>query len=319
MSAPTNHWKLGAFVLASILLGLTAAALLTARSMRVETVSYTSYFDEAVTGLEIGSPIRFRGVAIGNVSAIDVAPDRRHVEITYSLGVAVLKRLGLAGAADGRETTISVPPGLRVQLASTGVTGTKFLQIDFFDTGGLPPPELPFPVPEHYIPAIPSTLKNLEDAVVRAVDQLPNLTRDLAGLVGRVNLILDDVSGRGLPAKAEATIDGTRRLVASLQVKIDQFPLAELSRDASATMQGVTVALTRLNGVLERLDGKDGVLASAQRATDSLGDLAGPRLRADLAATGRDVREAAVAVRQLAEALQRDPDMLLKGKAQVNR
>jgi ABC-type transporter Mla subunit MlaD len=319
MSAPTNHWKLGAFVLASIGLGLTAAALLTARSMRVETVSYTSYFDEAVTGLEIGSPIRFRGVALGNVSAIDVAPDRRHVEITYSLGVAVLKRLGLAGADDGKETTISVPPGLRVQLASTGVTGTKFLQIDFFDTGGLPAAELPFPVPEHYIPAIPSTLKNLEDAVVRAVDQLPNITRDMAGLVARINLILDDVAQRGLPGKAVATLEGTSRLVASIQAKVDQLPVAELSRDASATMKGVSAALVKLNGVLERLDGNDGLLASTQRASDAVGDLAGPRLRADLAATGRDVREAAVAVRQLAEALQRDPDMFIKGKAQVTR
>ena len=299
-------------MLASIVLGLTAAALLTARSMRVENVSYTSYFDEAVTGLEIGSPIRFRGVALGNVTAIDVAPDRRHVEITYSLGVQVLKRLGLTGAADGKETTISVPPGLRVQLASTGVTGTKFLQIDFFDTGGLPPPELPFPVPAHYIPAIPSTLKNLEDAVVRAVDQFPALVRDIGGVVGRVNLVLDEVGRRELPAKAAMALDDTHRLLASLQSKVDQFPAAQLSRDASATM-------VRIDQVLARLDGDDGLLASARRSSDSLGDLASPRLRADMTTMVRDLREAAVAVRQLVEALDRDPEMLLKGKAKVSR
>ena len=97
-----------------------------------------------------------------------------------------------------------------------------------------------------------------------------------------------------------------------LQSKLDQLPMAELSRDASATM-------ARLDQVLARLDGKDGLLASALRTSDSLGDLAGPRLQADLGAAVRDVREAAVALRQLAEALQRDPDMLLKGKAQVSR
>jgi paraquat-inducible protein B len=311
MSAPTNQWKLGAFVAGSVLIGLTAAALLTAQTMHVVSVSYTSYFDEAVTGLETGSPVRFRGVKIGNVSNIDVAPDRRHVEVTYSLGVKVLARLGLAGTSQGKETKFSVPPGLRVQLGSTGLTGTKFLLIDFFDTGGAPLPELPFPVPENYIPAIPSTMKNLEDAVVRAVDQLPEITRQLSGVIGRVNLILDDVNRRGLPAKAEATLDGTTHLLTSLQAKLDQVPVATLSRDASA-------ALAKLGSVLDRFDGENGLLASAQRTTDSLGDLAGSQLQANVVDTARDVREAAVAVRQLVEALQRDPDMLLKGKAKVS-
>jgi paraquat-inducible protein B len=319
MSAPTNHWKLGAFVIASILLGLTAAALLTAKSMQVETVSYTSYFDEAVTGLEIGSPIRFRGVAIGNVTAIDVAPDRRHVEITYSLGVGVLKRLGLAVTGHGKGVSLKVPPGLRVQLTSTGVTGTKFLQIDFFDTGDQPPPQLPFPVPDHYIPAMPSTLKNLEAAVVRAVDQLPDLVRDVGAVVGRVNLMLDEVGRHELPAKAALALDDTHRLAAGLQAKLDQLPVAQLSRDASATMVRTSALLGRIDRVLARLDGDDGLLASLQRTSDSLGDLASPRLQADMTTTARDLREAAVAVRQLAEAVGRDPELLLKGKAKVAR
>jgi paraquat-inducible protein B len=81
VSAPTNHWKLGAFVLGTILFGLTTVVILAARTLQIETVTYTSYFDEGVTGLEVGSPVSFRGVKIGNVSGIDVAPDRRHVEI----------------------------------------------------------------------------------------------------------------------------------------------------------------------------------------------------------------------------------------------
>lgn len=289
MSAPTNHWKLGAFVVLSILVGSAAAVILTAQTLQAVTVTYKSYFDEAVTGLEVGAPVRFRGVGVGNVSAVDVAPDRRHVEITYSLGVAVLKRLGLAGATHGKTTKIAVPPNLRVQIASTGLTGTKYLQIDFFDTGGAPPPVLPFPVPDNYIPATPSTMKNLEDAVVRAVDQLPDLVHRLGGVVAKMDVILDDVSRRGLPAKAAATLDGA----------------------------GQTLA--KMDRVLDRLDRDDGLLASVQQTSDSLGDLTGPRLAANLEETGRDLREAAVAVRQLVEALQRDPDMLIKGKTRVSR
>jgi paraquat-inducible protein B len=319
MSAPTNHWKLGAFVLGSVLLGLAAAVALAAQSFQVVTVRYTSYFDEAVTGLELGSPVSYRGVKIGNVSAIDVAPDRRHVEVTYLLGVSVLKHLGLSGSSLGKETKITLPPELRVQIASIGLTGTRFLQLDFFDTAGAPLPLLPFPVPENYIAAMPSTMKNLEDSVVRAVDQVPELTRQLAGIATRLNVILDDVNQRGLPGKSELALDRANRLFASLQEKLDQLHVAELSHEAAGALSNASAALRKLNGVLDRLDGNDGLFASVQRTSDSLGEVAGPRLARNLDETGRDLREAAAAVRQLIEALERDPDMFIKGKAKVAR
>ena len=106
-------------------------------------------------------------------------------------------------------------------------------------------------------------------------------------MVARVNVILDDVNRRGLPNKL------------------------------AATLKGASVALAKMERALDRLDGSEGLFASVQRTSDSLNDAAGPRLGANIDDTGRDLREAAVAVRQLVEALQRDPDMLIKGKTKV--
>jgi phospholipid/cholesterol/gamma-HCH transport system substrate-binding protein len=315
MSAPTNRWKLGAFVLGTVLLGLAAIIALTAQTLQVVSVDYTSYFDESVNGLEVGSPVSFRGVKIGNVSVIDVAPDRRHVEIKYQLGVVVLKRLGLSPKNLGKETKITVPPELRVQIASTGLTGTKFLQLDFFDNGGGAPPALPFPVPENYIPAAQSTMKNLEDSIVRAVDQIPEITQQLAGITTRIGAILDDVGQRGLPGKASVTLERANRLMASLQDTVDQLHTAQLSHDVSATMAGLNVTMRKLNTTLDTLNGSDGLFASVQRTSDSLGEVVSPRMARNLDETGRDLREAAAALRQLVEALERDPDMLIKGRA----
>ena len=285
--------------------------------MQIVTVSYTSYFDEAVTGLEVGSPVRFRGVKIGNVSAIDVAPDRRHVEVTYRSGVEVLKRLGLAGASEGKKTKISLPPDLRVQIASTGVTGTKYLQIDFFDTEGAPPPLLPFPVPENYIPAIPSTMKNLEDAVVRAVDQIPEITRG-RGLrrdrQGQPHPRRRGPAGPARQGRDDARRDPPPAGAPAGRARPGPGGRALARRDGG--VKGANAALARMDRVLERLDGNDGMLASVSGPPIRWATWTG-RGSGEPVETARDLREAAVAVRQLVEALQRDPDMLLKGKAKV--
>src|SRR4051812_48353324 len=171
MSAPTNHWKLGLFVVVGFALALGTVAWLGARSLRKEVSRYVSYFDESVQGLEVGSPIKFRGVTIGTVGKIDVAPDHRHVEVTSDLGVAELNRLGLnMGANDNSRKKLDMATDLRVQLASAGLTGVKFLQLDFFVVADNPPPVLTFPVPENYIPAAASTMKNIEDSLVRTMN-----------------------------------------------------------------------------------------------------------------------------------------------------
>src|ERR1700712_4475327 len=80
MAAPTNHWKLGLFVVIGFVLVLTTVAALGARSLRTEVGHYVSYFDESVQGLEIGSPLKFRGGALGTLGKIDIAPEHPHAE-----------------------------------------------------------------------------------------------------------------------------------------------------------------------------------------------------------------------------------------------
>ena len=70
MAAPQNHWKLGLFVVVGLALAVATVTLLGAFSTYREVGLYVSYFDESVQGLEVGSPIKFRGVTIGTVGRI---------------------------------------------------------------------------------------------------------------------------------------------------------------------------------------------------------------------------------------------------------
>jgi phospholipid/cholesterol/gamma-HCH transport system substrate-binding protein len=320
MAAPTNHWRLGLFVVTGVVMALTTIAVLGARSARTEVGHYVSYFDESVQGLEVGSPIKFRGVTIGTVGRIDIAPDHRHVEVTSDLGVADLARLRLnvgdgAARRDARKK-LAMATDLRVQLASAGLTGVKFLQLDFFDVADNPPPVLPFDVPENYIPAAASTMKNLEDSLMHMMSRLPEISDQMAQIAATVGRVLAEIEGKKLPDQIALLLENTNQLLGNAQHKIEQVDTAKLSKEAESTLRGLNETVGRMNVLLAHVDGEKGLLSSVVRASDAFGDTVrnadglGGQLEDALGA----VQEAAKSIHKLADAIEKEPDMLVKGR-----
>ncbi len=327
MSAPTNHWKLGLFVVVGVVLTLTTVAVLGARSLRKEVSRYVSYFDESVQGLEVGSPIKFRGVTIGTVGRIDVAVDHRHVEVTSDLGVAELNRLGLnmtTGATDNSRKKLDVATDLRVQLASAGLTGVKFLQLDFFAVADNPPPVLTFPVPENYIPAAASTMKNIEDSLVRTMNRLPEIADQMASILSKVDGVLGDISDKKIPEQMTSTLLNANQLIQGAQKKLGAVETGKLSGQAEKALVGLNETVGRMNGLLANIDGEKGLLASLSQASNAIGDTAhnADGVGTELQDTLRSVQDAAKSIHKLADALEKEPDMLIKGRgrgAEKNR
>jgi phospholipid/cholesterol/gamma-HCH transport system substrate-binding protein len=321
LSAPSNHWKLGLFVVAGVGLSLAALVLLGAKSLQTETVTYTTYFDESVQGLDVGSPVKFRGVTIGNVSNIEVSCG---IVVSQLVSLKLLdttpkkRALGFGVKAPA---TLAVPADLRMQLGSAGITGVKFISIDFFDVADNPPPVLPFSVPENYVPAAPSTMKSLEDAVVKAVNRFPEIADQLLAVMSLANRELSVIDREKLPEQAGATLVRTGQVLTLMEGALKQANVGKLSADAAKTIAGLQTAIDHLDAMLTKMGGDNGLVASAQRATDSIGDLAGGAkgLGSELGDTLRDVREAADSIQRLAEALDTDSDMLLKGRAKAAR
>lgn len=316
MATPTNHWKLGLFVVVGFALVLCTLVFLGAQSFKKKVVNYKTYFDESVQGLEVGSAVRFRGVNIGTVSAIDIASDRRLVGVTSSLGVKNLSKLGLS-EGKGKNLRIFVPSDLRAQLASQGITGVKFLQIDFFDVKDNPRPDLPFEEPEYYIPAAVSTMKNLEDQVVKTVNRMPELIDSILRITTQINRLLGEF--KGAPANVAMILQRANSVLATVQLAVRNVDTAKLSSDAQQALMALAGTLGRANLVIGRLDGDKGLVQSAQRATGAIGDVAfGARgVGRELAETLRDVQDMTASIQRVADALERDPDMLLKGRSKA--
>lgn len=313
MAVGSNHWKLGLFVLLGVGVALAVAMLLGVQSWNKKTIEFVSYFDESVQGLALGSPVKYRGVTVGHVAAVDIAVDLRHVEVTSELNAERVGKLNLNAFGFG-----AVPaPELRVQLAQTGITGVKFILIDFVDPKTTPVVPLPFETPNNYIPTAPSTLKNLEDSIVLTADRLPEIANDAALTMQSIRLIAQQVEAGKLPKNANQTLERANLTLAEFTTQLKAMRTAELSKSAEQSLATLDALLARSDALMARLESKTGLLSNAERGVVAMSEVAigartvGPELELTL----REVRGAARSIKRLADALERDPDMLLKGRA----
>ncbi|RPJ21639.1 MAG: MCE family protein, partial [Desulfobacteraceae bacterium] len=70
MSKPVNKTMIGLFVVGAIVLAVVAIGVLGSGKLFKESIPYVMVFEGSVKGLNVGSPVVFRGVKIGAVSSI---------------------------------------------------------------------------------------------------------------------------------------------------------------------------------------------------------------------------------------------------------
>lgn len=292
-STATNHWKLGLFVLLAILAAIAVTFWLGARRFERDSFKAISYFDESVQGLEVGSPVKWRGVTVGTVAEITVAPDGRQVQVTSHIYTDSLHRLGLDQPSEGRAF---IDPNLRVQLASAGITGVRFLQTDFFDPERYPPPTLSFEPPWNYVPSTRSTLKSVEDAALDILNKFPDLEDDARAALADLRRTLASVD------RASAWLQADDGSVNLLLVELRETSV-KLRRTLDEAALGKTAASLRQSA--------DEVKTAATQVTSAAGSFGELRYEVDDSLVA--LRETLDSVRALAERLERDPSTLLRG------
>ena len=187
MSMKPNYFKIGVFVILAIALFLVAAVVLGAGLFAKDKIYFETYFNEAISGLKIGSPIELRGVYMGQVEKIDFVGktygnliDTPKVS-KYGLSVIVIGSIpldNLQGLSIEQSQTLllqMIDRGLRMQITSNVLTGQSYLLADYFDPEKLPALEIEWQ-PEHtYIPSAPSDMTTLRDSVKSILDTLKNI------------------------------------------------------------------------------------------------------------------------------------------------
>lgn len=172
MSSKPDAFKIGLFVVLSLLMGTGMLLWLGASRFFESSRKVVAYFSESVQGLEQDSSVKFRGVTVGRVRAIRMAPDAQLIEVVMSLS-----------------DKFRLSDDLGVKISLLGITGKKYLEMDRFpEERQQEPVELDFTPRYPVIATYPSDIKEFGTAV----DKL--LTKVTAVDINRIAVHLGNVS-----------------------------------------------------------------------------------------------------------------------------
>jgi len=240
--------------------------------------TYVMKFTESVRGLQVGAPLDFRGIVVGEVAAIYTNYDPVKKEFSIPVEVRIFperftsryasggKGGRIAGATDPKEfTNYLVAHGLRGQLKTASLlTGQLYVSMEFFPTAA--PAKVDWSTNPPELPTVPGNLQGLQDSIT------------------------------------------------SLVAKLNKIPFEGISSDLRKTLQDADALLKTLD--TEVAPEARSTLAAARATLDSANNALQPD-SAVLQTTGDTMRELsrmAASFRALADYLERHPEALLRGK-----
>ncbi len=256
METKANYVLVGGFVLA-LFAAIVAVAIWFAKvEFDKVPLRYRVYFTGNVTGLNIGSGVRYRGVPVGSVAAIAIDP--ANVE-----RIRVIVEIA-AGTPMKRDTV--------AMLGLQGITGIAFIQL----SGGTQSSPALTPKDSKDMPVIQSRRSGLETVLEKApeifeksvilIDRLSRLVDDknlsaVTDSLENIRAITEQIGAKSgelnkVLTEGRETLGALRSVAQKTEVLMDDFqkraaPLTDIANDVFTDVQ---VTLADLRRVLQSLD-----------------------------------------------------------------
>lgn len=281
---------IGLFVTVGSLIGFVFIVWLGASKYFEKGLIYVTYFDESVQGLQVDSIVKYRGVDVGRVLKIGVAPDNRLVEVVMKV-----------------KYTRPIEPYLIAQLKSLGITGIVFIELDRRKRSETyVGPDIKFTPPYPVIPSKPSEMKQIlfeladiygrirkidfegisdqfkrtaksidvffnNEKLVNTMKHIEATTASLDNMTKKIDKMVAEGKVDKTLVEAQQTLSETRKLVTELRNEINAMKMAEttgkaarymehldqrtrkIATDMEDTLYGIKSNSENLNRLLERL------------------------------------------------------------------
>jgi len=326
MSRQGNKTAIGAFVVGALVLAVAGIVIFGSGMLFRNRETYVMYFAGDLKGLNVGAPVAFRGVRVGEVTNISVFIESNPLKFTvpviaeidprrfhHSQGVG--RRQG--GAADLKTL---IETGMRAQLALQSiVTGQLMIQLDFFPNS---PVSLKGDgkIPE--IPTIPSSFERLTQAIEKI--SFRELVDNINQAVKQVGAILDKNEFEKVLDSIRTAADAVHELARHLDEQTEPLleSLQRTSRNADRLIQDTHQQVDPVMGEAQAaLEAIRQAMHKADQTLQTFDTLAAgyterSAFHYEVANTLKEISAAARSLRALTDLLQQQPEALIRGRAE---
>ena len=245
-----SNFVLGLFVTGGFLLLAFVMVWVGAGKVFEKGKKYVAYFSESVQGLDKDSEVRFRGVKIGRVENIFIAPDNRHV------GVVMLINLKF----DPTKEAIA-------QLQVTGITGILYVNLNpREDQKNFVPEKIDFISEYPVIPSQPSDIHRIITGIEEVIANLKQIdtkeiSQELKGALKEAKGALKDVQNffggektKRLIAQLEGTSGNLKKLTGKINQDIPKGEVGKILAEAKGTFEGTRTLVDKAKKDLQYMD-----------------------------------------------------------------
>ena len=287
MTSEKSYWRLGLFILVTLLVVLATAIFFIQRLRSRAAIAMVTYTREDVSGLDISSPVRLNGVPVGQVTDLRVGVRRKTIEIDFDVFLDRLSDIGLDVKQIRKVATPGfVFPSLRSRIVANPVSGQAYLLLEQPENPP-PPMDLGFTPTRPYVPSMPSMTTTVQDKLPALLDRTGTTLQTLQDAIARIPV----------------SLDRSDRFFANLERIMQQSQLPETSSDSRKFFAATTTQIEQMRSDLDRTTTQIEQMSSD---LDKFSDDARAALKeADLPTTTQSTRDAAESSRLAADDLRR--------------
>ncbi len=326
MSKKASKTLIGTFVLGALVLIVVGVVIFGGGKFFKKTVEFVMFFDGSVKGLQIGAPVAFRGVKIGEVTDIALQVNMKDLSVLIPVYVELDPSAFRTHVRPWKKYQYSqalINKGLKGRLEMQSfVTGQLMIGLDFYPNRPIHLVGLDKKYPE--IPTIPTTMEEL----AKTLQELPikDITRKLDSVLEGMNEIVHSPDLRGSIASMNVMLKDIDMLAKNIDTRLE--PLAASLTSTSDAARGAfaqaekTLAMEEgvpgeiSSGIKDTLKASRLALEQAQKTMEGI-----KQITAQNANIGYDVSRSleqmtalSRSLRSLTDYLDRHPEALIKGK-----
>jgi len=306
MGKKSHPALIGAFVVGAVALAVVAIIVWGKGRLFEKVHTYVAYFPGSVNGLTIGAPVKIRGVQIGEVTDIRLRYRQERgaprIPVFFKVDDRRVRELGALQAPTAEVVQEFVQQGWRARLQTLSiVTGVLYIEFDLLPGTRI---DLVQAADAEY-PEVPTAHTAFEEATASLSKVLADLHAiDFEGIgkgvnttLTRLNQVLERPELDAAIEELPKTLASARRLVTNLDARTEPL-IASLQRTSDETRRGVDSLRATLDGVHGLLEPDAPLSVELMQTVGSLG-------------------QAASALRDLADYLERNPNAVVFGRARA--